>query len=165
MPNDPGVRNVDWHTYQVTVDSVEHLSGYDLLSALPDDIERAVEANATAVMDVQPEIISLSATTTVSAYLLSSSTFDARTTTAASVRLRVVNGNGAGAPVAMRGTAYMTSVTDVNGDGLPDRMFVFNKSALVTAGLTETRTDLVLEDVTGSVQFRATDNAPPRVAP
>ncbi len=45
MPNEPGVRNVDWHTYQVTVDSVEALSGYDLLSALPDRIERAVESN------------------------------------------------------------------------------------------------------------------------
>ncbi len=165
MPNEPGVRNVDWHTYQVTVDSVEHLSGYDLLSLLRDDIERAVEANATAVMDVQPEIISLSTTNTVSAYLLSSSTTDARNATAVSVRLRVLNGNGAGASVATRNGAYMTSVTDVNGDGLPDRMFVFLKSDLVAAGLSVSRQELVLEDVTGSLRFRATDNAPPRIAP
>jgi hypothetical protein len=45
MPNDPGVRNVDWHTYQTTVDAVEALSGYDLLSLLPDNIEAAVESN------------------------------------------------------------------------------------------------------------------------
>jgi len=45
MPNDPGVRNVDWHTYQTTVDAVEALSGYDLLSLLPDKIEAAVESN------------------------------------------------------------------------------------------------------------------------
>jgi DNA/RNA endonuclease G (NUC1) len=45
MPNVPGVRNVDWHTYQATVDAVEALSGYDLLSLLPDKIERAVESN------------------------------------------------------------------------------------------------------------------------
>jgi DNA/RNA endonuclease G (NUC1) len=45
MPNEPGVRNVDWHTYQVTVDSVEALSGYDLLALLPDPIEIAVESN------------------------------------------------------------------------------------------------------------------------
>jgi DNA/RNA endonuclease G (NUC1) len=45
MPNVPGVRNVDWHTYQTTIDAVEALSGYDLLSLLPDKIERAVESN------------------------------------------------------------------------------------------------------------------------
>ena len=32
MPNEPGVRNVDWHTYQTTVDAVEALRGYDLLA-------------------------------------------------------------------------------------------------------------------------------------
>jgi DNA/RNA endonuclease G (NUC1) len=45
MPNDPGVRSVDWRTYVRTVDDVEALSGYNLLSALPDEIERIVEAN------------------------------------------------------------------------------------------------------------------------
>jgi DNA/RNA endonuclease G (NUC1)/PKD repeat protein len=45
MPNDPGVRNVDWQTYRTTVDAVEALSGYDLLSLLPDNIEAAVESN------------------------------------------------------------------------------------------------------------------------
>lgn len=54
MPNEPGVRNVDWNTYKVTVDSVEKLSGYDLLSLLRDDIEIAVESNTkppVAVVD------------------------------------------------------------------------------------------------------------------
>src|SRR4029078_13410742 len=45
MPNVAGVRNVDWHTYLTTVDSVEALSGYDVLSLLPDPIEIAVESN------------------------------------------------------------------------------------------------------------------------
>lgn len=45
MPNDPGVRNVDWHTYQTTVDAIEALTGYDLLDKLPDAIEIPVEAN------------------------------------------------------------------------------------------------------------------------
>ena len=45
MPNVAGVRTVDWHTYQVTVDSVEALSGYDLLALLPDPVEIAVESN------------------------------------------------------------------------------------------------------------------------
>ncbi|MDP9205251.1 MAG: DNA/RNA non-specific endonuclease [Gemmatimonadota bacterium] len=44
MPNDPGP-NPDWKTYKTTVDEVERVSGYDLLSLLPDKIERAVESN------------------------------------------------------------------------------------------------------------------------
>jgi endonuclease G len=45
MPNEPGVRNVPWHTYQTTVDAIEAASGYDLLALLPDDVEAAVESN------------------------------------------------------------------------------------------------------------------------
>jgi len=45
MPNVAGIRNVDWHTYLTTVDSVEALSGYDLLALLPDPVEVAVESN------------------------------------------------------------------------------------------------------------------------
>lgn len=48
MPNDPGVRNVDWNTYRTTVDAVEALSGYDLLSLLPDPIEIALESGSRA---------------------------------------------------------------------------------------------------------------------
>ena len=44
MPNDPGVRNVNWETYKTTVDAVEALSGYDLLALLPDQIEVALES-------------------------------------------------------------------------------------------------------------------------
>jgi hypothetical protein len=45
MPNIAGIRNVDWHTYETTVDSVEALSGYNLLALLPDPVEIAVESN------------------------------------------------------------------------------------------------------------------------
>ncbi len=45
MPNDAGVRNVDWNTYRTTVDAIESLTGYDLLALLPDDVEAAVESN------------------------------------------------------------------------------------------------------------------------
>ena len=38
MPNEPGVRNVDWNTYRTTVDAIEALTGYDLLALLPDDV-------------------------------------------------------------------------------------------------------------------------------
>lgn len=44
MPNDPGIRNVDWETYRTTVDEIEALTGYDLLSLLPDKVESAVES-------------------------------------------------------------------------------------------------------------------------
>jgi DNA/RNA endonuclease G (NUC1) len=44
MPNDPGIRSVQWQTYQTTVDAVEALSGYNLLALLPDHIELAVES-------------------------------------------------------------------------------------------------------------------------
>ena len=50
MPNDSGVRNVDWHRYETTVDAVEALSGYDLLSLLPKNIEAAVESNTKQVL-------------------------------------------------------------------------------------------------------------------
>ncbi|MBA3889292.1 MAG: DNA/RNA non-specific endonuclease, partial [Gemmatimonadaceae bacterium] len=44
MPNVPGVRNVNWQTaYQVTADSVERLSGYSFLTALPSKIQRALK--------------------------------------------------------------------------------------------------------------------------
>jgi len=54
MPNDAGIRSVAWQTYQVTVDEVEAASGFDLLSALRDDIEIAVESGTqppTAALD------------------------------------------------------------------------------------------------------------------
>ena len=49
MPNDPGVRDVDWATYRTTVNAVESLSGYDLLALLPDDIEATLESGMHAV--------------------------------------------------------------------------------------------------------------------
>jgi DNA/RNA endonuclease G (NUC1) len=47
MPN-TATPNANWHTYETTVDAVEALSGYDLLSLLPDPIEIAVESNTAA---------------------------------------------------------------------------------------------------------------------
>lgn len=40
-----GIRNVPWQNFQTTVDAIEAEIGYDLLSALPDNIENPVEAN------------------------------------------------------------------------------------------------------------------------
>ena len=47
MPNDAGVRNVPWQTYETTVDAIEALSGYDLLALLPDQIEIALESGTS----------------------------------------------------------------------------------------------------------------------
>ncbi|MCC7051842.1 MAG: DNA/RNA non-specific endonuclease [Gemmatimonadaceae bacterium] len=44
MPNIAGIRTANWRDYQVTVDSLERLTGYDFLSALPDNFEAAIEA-------------------------------------------------------------------------------------------------------------------------
>jgi DNA/RNA endonuclease G (NUC1) len=56
MPNEPGVRNVDWATYITTVDAVEALSGYDLLALLPDEVEGPIENNT------QPPFAAISGT-------------------------------------------------------------------------------------------------------
>ncbi|HEX5726404.1 MAG TPA: DNA/RNA non-specific endonuclease [Longimicrobiaceae bacterium] len=40
-----GIRNNPWEMYQTTVDAIEAAVGYDLLSALPNAIERIVESN------------------------------------------------------------------------------------------------------------------------
>lgn len=48
MPNVPGIRNTPWPQYSVLVDSVEALTGYDLLASLRDDIEIAVESGTAA---------------------------------------------------------------------------------------------------------------------
>ena len=45
MPNGPMTRTTPWQNFAVTVDAVEALSGYDLLSLLPDQVEIAVESN------------------------------------------------------------------------------------------------------------------------
>ena len=44
MPNIPGIRDADWTSYKVTVDSVEALTGYDFLNLLPQRTQRALES-------------------------------------------------------------------------------------------------------------------------
>lgn len=50
MPNDPGIRTVNWETYRKSVNKVEQVSGYDLLALLSDDIEAAVESGVQTVL-------------------------------------------------------------------------------------------------------------------
>lgn len=44
MPNQSGIQSNPWTMYRVSVDAIEAATGFDLLSALPDNIEAAVEA-------------------------------------------------------------------------------------------------------------------------
>ena len=44
MPNEPGVRSVNWETYKTTVDAIEALTGYNLLALLQDKVENASSA-------------------------------------------------------------------------------------------------------------------------
>ena len=48
MPNEAGIRNVDWNTYRTTVDAIETKTGYDLLALLPDHVEWLVEAGLSS---------------------------------------------------------------------------------------------------------------------
>jgi endonuclease G len=44
MPNMQGIRTVDWHTYRVSVDQVESLTGYDFFSLVPVAVQGVIEA-------------------------------------------------------------------------------------------------------------------------
>jgi DNA/RNA endonuclease G (NUC1) len=68
-----GIRNVPWETYKTTVDAIEAETGYDVLAALPDNIERVVESN-----DRPPVAAVTGATTGVEGSTLA---FDASTST------------------------------------------------------------------------------------
>jgi DNA/RNA endonuclease G (NUC1) len=121
MPNDPGVRNVDWNTYLTTVDAIEAASGYDLLALLADDVETAVESNT------QPPLASASGTTALdeggSASFSAAASLD---TNGAIVSYEWSFGdgsNGSGATVAHTFAddgVYTVTVTVTDNDGLTD---------------------------------------------
>jgi hypothetical protein len=119
----------------------------------------------TYAMDLNPATISLSGTTTTTAVLLSTSSFNATTVTLANVRM-LVNGLTDVSPVS-RGGVVVSSVRDWNGDGLPDRIFSFQTSALVAAGLhTGAGADaLILRDNSSATKWRARDAVPPSIVP
>lgn len=54
MPNTATMPSANWMDYRVSVDSVEKLTGYDLLSLLPDAVEAAVENGAPTAQLVAP---------------------------------------------------------------------------------------------------------------
>jgi DNA/RNA endonuclease G (NUC1) len=122
MPNDPGVRNVDWNTYRTTVDALEALTGYDLLALLPDDVEAAVESNT------QPPLASVTGPA-ASIEEGGSATFDASGSldpngTIASYAWDFGDGStGSGVSVAhtfAQDGAFTVRVTVTDNDGLTD---------------------------------------------
>ncbi|MBP5972848.1 DNA/RNA non-specific endonuclease [Brasilonema sp. CT11] len=44
IPNDEGVRDSDWRSYRVSVDSIESVTGYDFLSNVSASIQSVIEA-------------------------------------------------------------------------------------------------------------------------
>jgi DNA/RNA endonuclease G (NUC1) len=167
MPNTASLPSNDWTTYRVSVDSVEALTGYDLLSALPDGVEQLIEARRAGVrqvsMDLQPGQLSVTGTSLVNVTLLSEATFDAAAVNAADLRL-VVNGGVAVEPVS-RGGIVSSSVRDMNGDGRADRVVSFAMSALRAAGFSTTARQLVLRPAGATPTWEAFDLTPPTVVP
>ena len=44
MPNQRGVSEHEWTEYATTVDAIEQASGYDFLNAIPERVQRVIEA-------------------------------------------------------------------------------------------------------------------------
>ena len=47
MPNETGIMDQGWEKYRVSVDEVEKRTGYEFLSAIPESIQRVIEARTT----------------------------------------------------------------------------------------------------------------------
>jgi len=48
MPNQRGVGEHDWTEYATSVDAIERASGYDFLNAIPEPLQRVIEARTAA---------------------------------------------------------------------------------------------------------------------
>jgi DNA/RNA endonuclease G (NUC1) len=121
MPNEPGVRDVDWSTYLTTVDAIEALTGYDLLAALPDDIEAAAESNT------QPPLAMLTGTAGLdeggSASFDASGSLDPNGTVVSYSWDFGDGGSAEGASVShvfAQDGVYQVTVTTTDNDGLTD---------------------------------------------
>ncbi|MBS1798148.1 MAG: DNA/RNA non-specific endonuclease [Acidobacteria bacterium] len=49
MPNVNGIKNADWQTYRTTVRQIEQATGYNFLSALPQNVQDALETKADTI--------------------------------------------------------------------------------------------------------------------
>jgi DNA/RNA endonuclease G (NUC1) len=93
-----GIRNLPWERFAVSVDSLEALTGYDLLSALPDGVEADVERANSPPSVVALRLEPAAGTTT---FRVSAKACGGRYT--ACVRFSIADADGAGdAPFAAR---------------------------------------------------------------
>jgi subtilisin family serine protease len=125
---------------------------------------QAVTGWRLATMDVQPATISLANSPAVNVVLYSKQGFDATAINVANTRM-VVDSSTAGVPVAMRGTAYQTTVKDYNSDGRMDRLLTFTTASLKAAGLSTTTSSLVLQDKISASKWEARDASLPTIVP
>jgi DNA/RNA endonuclease G (NUC1) len=143
MPNDTtpgvaasanGIRNIPWQQYEKTVDQIETQSGYDVLSRLPDGIERVVESGKSLVpagLLVSPGRININGQGSgqVMVTLLGSGEVDAGAVDVGSIRIGNVSADTNGSD------DFKSSVEDVNNDGIADLIVHFNRDDLVEDGL------------------------------
>ncbi len=54
MPNDDAIRPDQWQKYLATVDQIEALTGYDLYSSVPTEVQDVIEARVDAATDTAP---------------------------------------------------------------------------------------------------------------
>ena len=123
MPNDPGVRNVDWNTYRTTVDAIEALTGYDLLALLPDDVEAAVESNTQPPLAVARRVPPARSPKADSATFDASGSLDPNGTIASYAWDFGDGSTGSGASVShtfAQDGAFTVRVTVTDNDGLTD---------------------------------------------
>lgn len=125
---------------------------------------QAVTGWRLATMDVQPATISLANSPAVTVVLYSKQGFDATAINVANTRM-VVDSSTAGVPVAMRGTAYQTTVKDYNADGRMDRLLTFTTASLRAAGLSTSTSSLVLQDKISASKWEARDASLPSFVP
>ncbi len=118
---------------------------------------------SSPTMDILPTTINYTTTNLVQVRIYSSAVFDAATITPSTVRF-VIDGILSGAPVAtFPGGAYMTSGSDLNGDGLLDRILQFRMTDLKAAGLNGPNHQLVVQGQAASGAFQASDPTPPAI--
>lgn len=53
MPNQRGVGEHEWTEYLTTVDAIEQASGYDFLNAVPESVQRVIEARVPAASELR----------------------------------------------------------------------------------------------------------------
>lgn len=119
---------------------------------------------SSPTIDIAANKISLVSTTTVQVRIFSSAAFDAAAITPSTVRF-VIDGALPGAAVAVHAStgALLTTVADLNGDGLKDRIVQFRVTDLKAAGLSGPYHQFEVRGQAASGAFLSTDPTPPPV--